>query len=198
MEQVLKLSIDFGMIIVKTIEVTLQFLIMLWPVWLIFGIVIFLKFLFVILIPEWLERRRNHKRFVEGEEWRSDRDLIYWLRGMKPDEFENYIADLFSRLGFKTEVVGGSHDGGIDVVAEQNGIKHYIQCKKFINRACLRGKILSKKEFAIAEEIRISRNRIHVSGLKEIDNLYSKEQLDAIFDKANKIIRKVEKKLVKI
>ncbi len=117
---------------------------------------------------------------------------------MKPDEFENYIADLFSRLGFKTEVVGGSHDGGIDVVAEQNGIKHYIQCKKFINRACLRGKILSKKEFAIAEEIRISRNRIHVSGLKEIDNLYSKEQLDAIFDKANKIIRKVEKKLVKI
>jgi hypothetical protein len=67
-----------------------------------------------------------------------------------------------------------------------------------INRACLRGKILSKKEFAIAEEIRISRNRIHVSGLKEIDNLYSKEQLDAIFDKANKIIRKVEKKLVKI
>lgn len=89
MEQVLKLSIDFGMIIVKTIEVTLQFLIMLWPVWLIFGIVIFLKFLFVILIPEWLERRRNHKRFVEGEEWRSDRDLIYWLRGMKPDEFEN-------------------------------------------------------------------------------------------------------------
>ncbi|GMX58346.1 MAG: hypothetical protein YFSK_7080 [Candidatus Yanofskyibacterium parasiticum] len=133
MEQVLKLSIDFGMIIVKTIEVTLQFLIMLWPVWLIFGIVIFLKFLFVILIPEWLERRRNHKRFVEGEEWRSDRDLIYWLRGMKPDEFENYIADLFSRLGFKTEVVGGSHDGGIDVVAEQNGIKHYIQCKKFIN-----------------------------------------------------------------
>lgn len=62
----------------------------------------------------------------------------------------------------------------------------------------MRGKILSKKEFAIAEEIRISKNRIHVSGLKEIDNLYSKERLDAIFDKANKIIRKVEKKLVKI
>jgi len=67
-----------------------------------------------------------------------------------------------------------------------------------INRACLRGKILSKKEYDIAEEIRIARNKIHVSGLKEIDNLYSKEKLDEIFAKANKIIRKVEKKLARV
>ena len=66
-----------------------------------------------------------------------------------------------------------------------------------INRACLRGKILTKKEFDVAEEIRIARNKIHVSGLKEIDNSYSKEKLDDIFDKANKIIRKIEKKLSK-
>lgn len=134
MEQALKLNIDFGTMIAKIFEATFQLLIMLWPVWLTLGIIISLKFLLVILIPKWIERRRNHKRFVEGEEWRSDRDLIYWLRGMKPNEFENYVADLFSRLGFKTEAVGGSHDGGIDVIAEQNGIKHYIQCKKFINR----------------------------------------------------------------
>lgn len=67
-----------------------------------------------------------------------------------------------------------------------------------INRACLRGKILTKKEFDIAEEIRIARNKIHVSGLKEIDNSYSKEKLDDIFNKANKIIKKVETKLSKI
>ncbi|MDO8511859.1 MAG: hypothetical protein Q7S57_01185 [bacterium] len=66
-----------------------------------------------------------------------------------------------------------------------------------INRACKRLKILSKKEFELAEEIRTARNKIHVSGLKEIDNSYSKEQLDAIFNKANKIIRKVEKKIRK-
>jgi hypothetical protein len=67
-----------------------------------------------------------------------------------------------------------------------------------INRACLRGKILSKKEFDLAEEIRTARNKLHVSGLKEIDNSYSKEKLDEIFNKANKIIRKVEKKLSRI
>jgi restriction system protein len=53
---------------------------------------------------------------------------------MQPGEFENYVADLFSRLGFKTEAVGRSHDGGIDVIAEKGGIKHYIQCKKFITQ----------------------------------------------------------------
>lgn len=67
-----------------------------------------------------------------------------------------------------------------------------------INRACLRGKILTKKEYEVAEEIRIARNRLHVSGLKEIDNSYSKEKLDEIFNKANQIIRKVEKKLSKV
>jgi len=64
-----------------------------------------------------------------------------------------------------------------------------------INRACRRGGILSKKEFEIAEEIREARNKIHVSGLKNIDNTYSKESLDSFFAKTTKIITKVEKKL---
>lgn len=67
-----------------------------------------------------------------------------------------------------------------------------------VNRVCRKAKIISEKEFELVEDIRIARNKIHVSGLKEIDNSYSKEKLEAIFDKANKIIRKVEKKLLKI
>ena len=67
-----------------------------------------------------------------------------------------------------------------------------------VSRACLRAKILSKKEFALAEEIMKARNKIHVTALKEIDNAYNKEILDAIFNKANKIIKKVEKKLAKM
>ena len=76
-----------------------------------------------------------HRKFKKGESWRSDRDLLTWLRGMKPSEFENYIADLFSRLGYKARAVGQSHDGGVDVIAEKDGITNYIQCKKFITSA---------------------------------------------------------------
>lgn len=64
-----------------------------------------------------------------------------------------------------------------------------------VNRACLRGKILTGKEFKISEEIREARNRIHVSGLKEIDNTYSKEKLDEVFSKASVLIKKIERKL---
>lgn len=96
---------------------------------LILGIVFRLFFnWFYLKIEHWHIRRK----FKKGEAWRSDRDLLYWLRGMKPSDFEHYVADLFSRLGYKTHTVGGSHDQGIDVIAEKDGVTNYIQCKKFI------------------------------------------------------------------
>lgn len=67
-----------------------------------------------------------------------------------------------------------------------------------INRACLRGGILSRKEFEMAESIRDARNKIHVSGLKDIENTYSKSDLDHFFGKANRLIDAVEHKLEKM
>ena len=74
------------------------------------------------------KKSKIHKQ----SQWRTDRELIIWLRGLKPWEFEQYVADLFTKLGYRTNVVGGSYDKGIDVIAEKDGIKHYIQCKKYI------------------------------------------------------------------
>lgn len=66
-----------------------------------------------------------------------------------------------------------------------------------INRVCLRAKILSQKEFSMAENIMRARNKIHVSALTEIDNSYDQEKLNQIFEQARKIINKVEKKIQK-
>ena len=44
-------------------------------------------------------------------------------------------------MSAKTETVGGSHDEGIDVIAEKDGIKHYIQCKKFITQTVAVGAV---------------------------------------------------------
>ena len=52
---------------------------------------------------------------------------------MPPEKFEDFIADLYQRLGYVTHRVGASRDSGIDVTAEKNGIIHYIQCKKYIS-----------------------------------------------------------------
>lgn len=112
---------------------TLPILWQMWPLW-----AILLGIGAIRLFFDWLDLEidnwRIRRKFKRGEQWRSDQELIQWLRGMDPTEFEVYIADLFRRLGYRTEQVGGSHDEGIDVIAEEGGIKHYIQCKKYFGK----------------------------------------------------------------
>lgn len=89
-------------------------------------ILLILVFIIVIII------KIKKRRFNNIRCWHTGKNLIKELQSMKPSNFENYIADLYNCLGYKTEVIGGSHDGGIDVIAIKDKVKHYIQCKKFI------------------------------------------------------------------
>ena len=105
-----------------------------WYVWIFVIGLVFLKLFIDIWFPKIIKRWNNNRKFKSGEKYRSDEDLIRWLRGMKPDEFEEYIANLFNCLGYKAEKVGGSYDGGIDVIIKKGEEIGYIQCKKFITR----------------------------------------------------------------
>lgn len=106
----------------------------LWPLWLLVLGVILLKVLLDLIIPYYARKCKNRANFNRGAKWREENDLMKWLRGMSPDEFEEYIAEMFRRLGYKSEKVGRSHDGGIDVKIGKDGQIGYVQCKKFINR----------------------------------------------------------------
>ncbi len=101
---------------------------MAWPLLLLIGGF----FVAITLFELFFKKIGNDFRFNKGKIWRSDQEQIQWLRGLKPTEFEEYIAHLFTRLGYKANAVGKSHDGGIDVIAAKNGITNYIQCKKYI------------------------------------------------------------------
>lgn len=96
------------------------------------SLLIFILTVFIAGIIFW-EKHKRAQRIKIGKKLYSDRELLSWLRQLKPSEFEKFIADLFSKLGYKTKVTGGSHDEGIDVVAEKDGVKHYIQCKRYNN-----------------------------------------------------------------
>jgi len=82
----------------------------------------------LIVIVIFTKKFKIHKQ----SKWRTDRELLSWLRELKPWDFERYIAELFTKLGYKTTVTGGAYDKGVDVVAEKDSLKHYIQCKKYI------------------------------------------------------------------
>lgn len=65
---------------------------------------------------------QNLKRGV----WKAEH-----LHAYSPYEFEHLIADLYSDLGYSTEVTKEGSDGGIDVVATGNGEKLIIQVKQY-------------------------------------------------------------------
>ena len=89
------------------------------------GGLIFLGIFFVISLL--VKRDKIHKQ----SQWQTDKELERYLLGLEHWEFEKYIGELFSKLGYKTQVIGGSYDEGIDVIAEKDGVKHYIQCKHY-------------------------------------------------------------------
>ena len=51
------------------------------------------------------------------------------LNEMNGYEFENFIASLFSQMGYKTTVTKKSGDQGVDILAEKNGVITAIQAK---------------------------------------------------------------------
>jgi superfamily II DNA or RNA helicase len=55
------------------------------------------------------------------------------LDGMDPTQFEELVAQLYEKQGYAIQLTGGSHDGGIDILAERDsgGARErvVIQCK---------------------------------------------------------------------
>ncbi|MES2622988.1 MAG: restriction endonuclease, partial [Patescibacteria group bacterium] len=100
-------------------EIPLKIFFTFWPLFLmLIAAFIFKKFLIS------LTNRSKYKRIKTLEE----------IRALTPKQFEEYTAFLFRKLGYTTEVVGRSHDGGIDIIATKNGKRHLIQCKKYSNK----------------------------------------------------------------
>lgn len=102
--------------------------IQLWWIW----VPVLLFSIFIKIFDGIKSERDKDRRYKGVVSIKNNKSILNTLRKMTPYEFEDFIATLYFKLGYTTERVGKSHDGGIDVIAEKNGIKHYIQCKKFI------------------------------------------------------------------
>lgn len=89
----------------------------------------------------------------------------------------------------------------ISVTESICGVKKVVKSKKLsdrtdfieLNRAAKRCGLFPQSIFEKAEKIRDMRNRIHPYGLKEIDDGYTKEEINEIFLMASVIIERIEK-----
>ena len=61
--------------------------------------------------------------------------MIQHIHAVTPEYFEQIVADIFTALGFSTEVTGGADDKGVDVIARySDGLDFapiYIQVKHY-------------------------------------------------------------------
>lgn len=81
------------------------------------------------------------------------------------------------------------------------GVKQVIKSKALsddtnffeLNKAAKRSGLFTEELFQYAEKIRQDRNRMHPYSLKEVDDKYSKEDINNIFAMAAKIIERIEK-----
>ena len=93
-----------------------------WQIWsLIFGLglfIILVEYLFK-WIEKWLDKRwfEKHKTL---EEWKK----------LDHKKFEQITAIIFEKLGYKTKLIGGAGDRGIDIIVTKGGKRTFIQCKR--------------------------------------------------------------------
>lgn len=90
----------------------------------------------------------------------SESEVLMLLRNMDEYKFEVFVGDLWKKQGWDTTVTQGSHDQGIDIIAEKDETfyqKHVIQAKRY------------------AED-----NNVGVRDIREYSSIFSREKVDAV------------------
>ena len=60
--------------------------------------------------------------------WSLTCTLDYWM-SLDGHQFEDEVASVFRRNGYKATVSKQGGDGGIDIILEKDGVKTAVQCK---------------------------------------------------------------------
>ena len=60
-------------------------------------------------------------------EYRSLSDL----KRMHPFKFEDYVAKLYTNMGYSVKQTKRTGDGGKDIVATKNGQTYFVECKRY-------------------------------------------------------------------
>jgi HJR/Mrr/RecB family endonuclease len=100
------------------------------------------------------------------------------FRGLKMDDvdnmaghaFEQYVAALMKYRGFQAKVTTGSGDLGVDIVAEHNGVRYAVQCKRYsdnLSRTAISDAVAGKHHYGCAVAVVVT-NRYFRSGAKEL------------------------------
>jgi restriction system protein len=71
---------------------------------------------------------RERVERLQRQAQRADLKLAQ-LGSLSPEQFEEFVAELFEALGFEVDRVGGTGDEGADLLLRRDGLRAIAQCK---------------------------------------------------------------------
>lgn len=99
-----------------------------------FGALGICSLLLAIWMPKVIKQDTKKSSKEEKEERDINCDAQAWdmVDNMDGHKFEHFCAQILSRNGFvNVQVTPGSGDQGVDIIAEKDGVKYAIQCKRY-------------------------------------------------------------------
>lgn len=82
------------------------------------------------LIEDEYNQKLQAEKIVQSEMKNIDRKVKELLE-LSPREFEEYVGELFSHLGYKVEVTPYINDKGVDIIMYKGAVKYGVQCKRY-------------------------------------------------------------------
>jgi len=86
---------------------------------------------FIRRMMAYIDQRARTRQQLWDESINPPRSVSTNIDDLGPLEFEQFCADVMSDYGWQSKTTKGSGDQGVDVVAERDGIKAVLQCKKY-------------------------------------------------------------------
>lgn len=105
----------------------------LWPLWLAIALVIMYRVGKFI----WLRRRYQSAGLAE-------------IDAMSGEDFEQFLVNLFAKLGYRVEHIGRLGDYGGDLILEKDGVKTLVQAKRqktWVKESAVQQAIAAKEHY---------------------------------------------------
>ncbi|WP_226672087.1 restriction endonuclease [Rossellomorea aquimaris] len=99
--------------------------------WLLIIVFITLVIVLIYVFRENINLNKNRALQQEAKYRISKKSEYEKLIKMRPAEFEKFVADLFTALGYEAELTPLTGDGGKDIILRKNNTMAIVECKRY-------------------------------------------------------------------
>src|SRR6266542_5077717 len=92
------------------------------------------------------------------------------MDNMSGEQFERHVNELLKAQGYKTEMTPARNDYGVDIVAERDGDRYAVQCKRYgenISRGAVSDAVSGKHYYNCGQAMVVT-NRYFRQGAREL------------------------------